>query len=201
MQLGLGTSASRGPNRNTVKWATFGTFGKWNSLLVGLGLGLSDLSLCWPTNKSSCPYQQLGEVRSTDTYSQPRSTTSSSLCYSTPTSQYFELVASFGTLPLLKPTPDPNTAPPPDPRRMPTPWSQVARASQPSYTAPVETPQGQYFSYPTVDPNANPGYYVPPIHTSPHNGFPGLQTLSPMFHNTHNVRTGTFFPDQPPDYV
>jgi len=45
-------------------------------------------------NKSSCPYQQLGEVRSTDTYSQPRSTTSSSLCYSTPTSRYFELVTS-----------------------------------------------------------------------------------------------------------
>ena len=61
---------------------------------AGLGLGLSDLSLCWPTNKSSCPYQQLGEVRSTDTYSQPRSTLSSSLCYSTPTSRYFELVTA-----------------------------------------------------------------------------------------------------------
>jgi len=56
---------------------------------VGLGLGLSDLSLCWPTNKSSCPSQQLGEVRSTDTYSQPQSTPSSSLCYSTSTSRYF----------------------------------------------------------------------------------------------------------------
>jgi len=62
---------------------------------VGLGLGLSDLSLCWPTNKSSCPSQQLGEVRSTDTYSQPQSTPSSSLCYSTSTSRYFELVPSY----------------------------------------------------------------------------------------------------------
>jgi len=105
------------------------------------------------------------------------------------------------TLPPVKPISDPHTVPPPDPRRMPTPWSQSARGFQPSYPAPVETPQGQYFPYPPVDPNVNPVYYVPPIHTSPHTGFPGLQTPSPMFHNTHNVRTGTFFPDQLPDYA
>ena len=83
-----------------------------------------------------------------------------------------------GSLPPLKPSSDPNTVPPPNPRRMPTPWSQSARGSQPSYPAPVETLQGQYFPYPPVDPNVNPGYYVPPIHTSPHTGFPGLRTPS-----------------------
>jgi len=108
------------------------------------------------------------------------------------------------SLPPLKPSSDPNTVPPPNPQHMPTPWSQSARGSQPSYPAPVETPQEQYFPYPPVDPNINPGYYVPPvppIHTSPHTGFTGLQTPSPMFHNTHNVRTGTFFPDQPHEYA